>query len=214
MASGRNLNPKQALLLQKHLAFCCALESGQRQPKIDAQRHFVLVCRRRADPTSAHKRVYLTHRQLQSNEPPPLPLPKPNQSPPRAPIRADKPKGSHPTKRPRNPFARKTPKLLMDAQAIERARTRGARRLGKFDTSPVPSTSQVRTVRSRCIEEEKDRSTVCTANCHVQTGSGTRTRRKWVDVPTTTVETDQVCCHEIRYPPQEYKPWPVSTRSC
>lgn len=52
---------EELLLIRKHIRFYKALDSGDRIPDTEAQKHFVEVCRRRKTPETAHEKAYIKY---------------------------------------------------------------------------------------------------------------------------------------------------------
>ena len=61
---GRDLTPEETALVERHLNFYRALDTGQRLPSTEAQRHFVAVCRCEAEAHSPHEVEYFKYRML------------------------------------------------------------------------------------------------------------------------------------------------------
>lgn len=133
MARGRQVNLNQAMLLSKHLAFYCALDTGQRRPTTDAQRHFVAVCRGRAEPYNAHERAYINYRRMCGGKTPPPPLPRPPTPTAKRPKKQPKPARSSGIAKPAK-RSKRAP--LADAATTETIRSRRAKRLGQVPTGP------------------------------------------------------------------------------
>jgi uncharacterized protein YifE (UPF0438 family) len=56
--------PQEKELLQKHIKFYMALDTGEREPTTPDQKHFVAVCRGSVHPSTPHERAYLKAKNL------------------------------------------------------------------------------------------------------------------------------------------------------
>ncbi len=60
------LSAEEERLLEKHLNFYRALETGTRKPTTPAQEHFVLMTLGRAGADTAHEKAYAKHMRLRA----------------------------------------------------------------------------------------------------------------------------------------------------
>ncbi len=59
------LTPHEQETLDRNIDFYCALDHGKRKPATSAQLHFVLVCRGKATPQTAHEYLYMRYRSME-----------------------------------------------------------------------------------------------------------------------------------------------------
>ena len=62
------LTADEVSLIERHLDFYRSLDSGQRAPATEAQRHFVAVCQCQAKADSIHEVAYLKYKMLAARQ--------------------------------------------------------------------------------------------------------------------------------------------------